>query len=271
MGAPAMELELVPLLKIQRELLDIPRGYGRFQTYLRTVFPKRSEDEYLIPMIAMNPMSREHVSALLDDFLAIGAEGIAARAIAEVSPRLAEIPGRLKVGLVISDDLKGGWTNRYAVEFNLRFGEGRIREHARERRWGNWITAVLWSSEPASVDAVRDAVLTAAHRRAYGHVHAPARTLRERLAQEGRVLAAARCKGPTLDDDDLAYTREVLAPLLDETNERVSMECLFGDPAARTLGFTPRGLSHWAGLALARHDALAHLSLATAMPSRDRT
>jgi hypothetical protein len=29
----------------------------------------------------------------------------------------------------------------------------------------------------------------------------------------------------------------------------------FGDAAGRTLGFTPRGLSPWAGLALALHDA----------------
>jgi hypothetical protein len=34
------------------------------------------------------------------------------------------------------------------------------------------------------------------------------------------------------------------------------MECLFGDEPGRTLGFTPRGLSPWAGLALALHDGL---------------
>jgi hypothetical protein len=36
---------------------------------------------------------------------------------------------------------------------------------------------------------------------------------------------------------------------------RTCIECLFGDAATRTLGFTPRGLSPWAGLALALHDA----------------
>ena len=35
---------------------------------------------------------------------------------------------------------------------------------------------------------------------------------------------------------------------------RTCVECLFGDAAGRTLGFTPRGLSPWAGLALALHD-----------------
>ena len=34
-----------------------------------------------------------------------------------------------------------------------------------------------------------------------------------------------------------------------------AIECLFGDAGARTLGFTPRGLSPGAGLALALYDA----------------
>jgi hypothetical protein len=55
--------------------------------------------------------------------------------------------------------------------------------------------------------------------------------------------------------DDLANTREVLAPVLNAEDMRTCIECLFGDAAARTLGFTPRGLSPWAGLALALHDA----------------
>ena len=52
-----------------------------------------------------------------------------------------------------------------------------------------------------------------------------------------------------------AYTREVLIPYQGADDMRTCMECLFGDAAARTLGFTPRGLSPWAGLALALHDA----------------
>ncbi len=51
------------------------------------------------------------------------------------------------------------------------------------------------------------------------------------------------------DREDIAYTREVLAPYLDAEDMRTCVECLLGDAAGRTLGFTPRGLSHWAGLA----------------------
>ena len=75
------------------------------------------------------------------------------------------------------------------------------------------------------------------------------------MAQEGRVMAMAGCNRPELDADDLAYTREVIAPLLNAGDKRTIIECLFGDEASASLGLTPRGLSPWAGLALALHDA----------------
>ena len=68
-------------------------------------------------------------------------------------------------------------------------------------------------------------------------------------------MGLAGCVGPVLDADDVAYTREVLIPYLDADDMRTAIECLFGDEPGRTLGFTPRGLSPWAGLALALHDA----------------
>ena len=71
-------------------------------------------------------------------------------------------------------------------------------------------------------------------------------------------MVLADCDRPTLDAEDLAYTREVLAAFLDSSDKRTCIECLFGDAAARTLGFTPRGLSPWAGVALALHDTRLH-------------
>jgi hypothetical protein len=75
------------------------------------------------------------------------------------------------------------------------------------------------------------------------------------MTQEGAVLAAAGCTAPTLEPDDRDYTRGVIEPFLDATDMRTAVECLFGDAAGATLGFTPRGLSPWAGIALALHDA----------------
>jgi hypothetical protein len=242
-----MKLEYIPLLRVQRELHDIPRGLRRFRQYLRTISNRDGTDIELVPLLIMNPMAKDHVTVLLDALLALDADGVGARAASDASAGLADVPGDFKAALVVADDLMGGWTNRYADEYLLRHpGPGHKRF---------WVTAVLWSSEAPTERAAREAVLAAAHRTAYVVRHGPARTLRALLAQEGYALAAAGCTGPVLDEEDIAYTRAVLAPFLDADDMRTAIECLFGDPAARTLGFTPRGLGPWAGLALALQDA----------------
>jgi hypothetical protein len=250
-----MKLDYVPLLQVQRGLQGIPRGIGRFRQFLRTMAGRDGTCLELPSLNYMNPMARDHVTALLDALLALDADRIAAEAAAEASAQLADEPGDFKAALVVADDLMGGWTNRYAYEFNLRFRSGPPGEGL--PRWLKhfWLTAILWSSEPASERAVREAILTTAFRMAYVQRHGAARTLRDKLTQESHVMARAGCIGPVLDEDDLGYTREVLLPYLDADDMRTTIECLFGDAAGRTLGFTPRGLSPWAGLALALADA----------------
>jgi hypothetical protein len=166
-------------------------------------------------------------------------------------------------------------TNRYDCEFAWRFGSQSLQSNSdppKRSRWlkDYWLQGVLWSSEAPSERAVREAILTAAHRVAYMHQHGPARTLRAMLAQEGQVMALAGCSWPTLEADDIVYTREVLAPFLDADDMRTCIECLFGDAAARMLGFTPRGLSPWAGMALALHDAQLNQTLPPTGPAHRR-
>jgi hypothetical protein len=255
MEGAAVKLEYVPLFQVQRKLQGMPRNYDRFRQYLRTIAAPDGTSLELPSLIAMNPMGKEHVTELLDALLAMDADGIAVRATAEASARLQDTPGDCKITLIIADDLKGGWTNRYANEFTHRFQCGGPTGILPRWLKDFWITGLLWSSEPASEGAVRKAILTAAYRTAFVQQHGAARTLRERLAQEGAVMAMAGCTEPVLDPEDIAYTREVLALFMEAEDMRACIECLFGDDAGRTLGFTPRGLSPWAGLALALHDA----------------
>src|SRR5262249_18246241 len=118
-----MNLEYVPLLHKQRELQGMPRNYARFEQYLRTIIGNDGKME-LPPLGIMNPMGKDHVTALLDALLALGADAVAVDALTAVTRALAPEPGDYKVGLVIADDLMGGWTNRFDYEFKLRFGTG---------------------------------------------------------------------------------------------------------------------------------------------------
>src|SRR3954471_21253896 len=98
-----MTLTFVPLLQIQRDLYDLPRNMERFNAYLATMKDPVTGDLKL-PLVAMNPMGKEHVPALLDEWIARGADDISARAVGEAAARLQSIPGEFQVGLVIADD-----------------------------------------------------------------------------------------------------------------------------------------------------------------------
>lgn len=247
-----MNLTFVRLLEQERDLYRLPRDYNRFKAYLHMTLDLEKE-RVRLPLLGMNPMARDHVAEFLDALLALNADDVGERAMQEAAPRVADVPGFYRVALVVCDDLRGGWTNRFSCEYAQRVCAPAPPGQA----YLDWLAGVLWVSEPASAETVRQEVLTSIYRLAHVHRHGPPRTLRELMAQEGHVMALAGCTRPALDAEDLEYTRSVLEPFLDAADMRTAIECLYGDAAGRTLGFTPRGLSNRAGLALALHDARA--------------
>src|SRR5262245_27014463 len=248
----SVRLEYTPLLQVQRDLYRLPRGWERFRAYLQTMVDPETKD-IQAPLSAMNPMGKDHVPALLDQYLEFDADSLAARAVAEAESRLANVEGEFKVALVIIDDAMGGWTNRYSSEFIARSGNKPLHKRG-------WITGALWTCETPSAQATREEALTAVYRAAHIQLHGFAVTLRELLAQEGYAMAMAGRSEPSLDDDELEYAREVIAPHLDTKDYPLIMTSLFGDVAAASLGYTPPGLSERAGFALALSDARIRLS-----------
>jgi len=242
-----MKLSLVPMLQVERELYEIPRGWTRFEKYLQVL--TGGTDEVVLPLVALNPMGKENVPVILDALLALGAEEIAASALAEAERRLAGLDGDLRVGLVVADDAQGGWTNRYFTEMQHRFEKkGDVKR--------GWVVAIFWTSEEPTREKVREEVMAAVYRIAYFMRHGPARTLRQMIAQEGLAAAFAEARGPTLDPNDLAYTREVIQPYLDSTHFPTAFACLYGDQAAQSVGYPTLGFSPRAGYALALVQAL---------------
>lgn len=243
-----MKLELVPLLGVQRELYQMPRGMERFREYLRTMIDARTGDLEL-PLVAMNPMGREHVPAFLDALLALEAERIASAAVADAAATFADVPSAFRVGLVVSDDARGGWTNRFTSELAHRFEQSAYAKRG-------WIVPLFWTSETPTAESVRAEVLACVARAVHVARHGVARTLRERIAQEAFAMRCAGITTPEHDEDELAYTRTVLEPLLERTDMATHVAAFFGDLAAHELGHAPLGLSPRAGLALA--CALGH-------------
>lgn len=245
-----MKLSYVPLLRCQRELYDLPRGRARFDKYRWRVGCENPGVEGCAPWLIVNPMAREAVAARLDEWLALDADGLAARTVAELAAGVAEAPGgSFRVAAVLADDAGGGWTNRYTWEFAQRF----TRPPAAQQ---GWLSAVLWAAETPGQAVVVAAVREVVCRETYVQSRGVARTLRERLAQEGAVLVQAGGKELELPNpEEIEYTREIIRPHLDSTDLPTAIRLIFGDPAAHSLGYEPAGLSLWAGLHLARCEA----------------
>jgi len=246
-----MKLAYVPLLQIQRDLYKLPRGFERFQEYLRTMIDSGSGD-LKFPLPALNPMGKDHVPLFLDHLLEINADGCGQDAVSAAEVFLQSDPGDYQVCLVVSDDLQGGWTNRYTSEFGYRFRQGAYHKRG-------WIAALLWTSETYSTELIHQEVLACIFRAAYIQQHHEAQTLGEMLRQEGTIMVQSGATTPALDPEDLEYTREVLTPYFDRSDQPTLVAALFGDTAARQLGYQPIGLSPRAGLALALAERRAEV------------
>ncbi len=243
-----MKLEYVQMLSVQRDLYRIPRGPDRFREYLKTMLDPETGDPRL-PLTMMNPMAKDHVPRYLDLLQAMGAEEAGAQAARDAEAKLGNEPGAYRVGLVVADDMGGGWTNRATAELSHLRGE-----LALEKR--GWITGILWASDTYGPAEIREEVLISIYRATYVAQRGAPKSLRDILLQEGTAMRLAGARNPALDPNALVRTREILAKKLDHDDPATLIAALFGDRAARELGHEPLGLPPRAGLALALHGRL---------------
>jgi hypothetical protein len=160
--------------------------------------------------------------------------------------------GAFAVSLVLADDRMGGWTSRTFSEFGLRL----VQKDALVKR--PFVTVPCWTSEVQSwsADDARRATLAQVYRVAHVMRSGRPRTLRQILAQEGEALSLAGLGTITLPNDELAYSRDVIAPHLDASDQPTVFACLFGDEAAYIAGYPQLGLPRNAALQVALVDRM---------------
>lgn len=236
-----MALELLPLLAMQRELLNTPPGPERFRCYLAAMLDK--DGDMALPLAAFNPMSKPHVTALLDILLAMGAEDEVRSALAEAARRLGPDTPQLRVGLVVVDDALGGWTNRFLSDADHRFGEVTYVKRG-------FATGYVWTGDETTRAMIRAEILAVIYRHCYKARNGPPQTLREMLTLEGLTCNFSGAASSP-DEADLLRTRALVTPLLDKIEQPTVFACLYGDGAAVSVGYPPLGVPAWGGFALA--------------------
>src|SRR5213082_1742429 len=191
-----MLLEFLPTLEVHRELYSMPRGMERFRAYIARM--TGGSGDLALPIAAMNPMGKEHMMSAVE-------------AVREEAQRFSHRPDRLRVALVLADDVAGAWTNRWTTDFAHRFESAALYKR-------DFAVGLLWASEPPSAERVRAVVLQSIGRAVYEREHGRARTLREKLEQE-RFASVPLGPPPPAEH-------------LDATDAPTLFACLYGDEAA---------------------------------------
>lgn len=240
---------LEPLLVLMRDYHRLPRTAERFEAYINMTAgdAQRTADILKPPLVYMNPMGKDHVLEALETWIALEAEALVSATLEDAAQRLELDLPPLKVGLVIVDDLKGGWTNRYFNDAGFRFKLEGVKKTG-------WLAIPLWSSEVPSLESLRLEVLESCARVAYFWRRGEPKTLLGMMQQEGYTAAFAG-RQLTLGSDDLEYTKAVFEPLLVSQHQPTQMAALYGDAVAVELGYPPLGLSPRAGFELALWQA----------------
>ena len=245
-----MEIHLIPLLEIQRNLQGMRRDKARFKSYLGSLLTPDGNNCALAPLVLFNPMGREHVTAVLDQLIEMGAESILAKVVEDTAGSIQREGAQFRAGCVVIDDLKGGWTNRWATDLYLRqIPDPTMLNSKQLDRF--WVTIPIWSSEPTHVESVRFAGIVATRRLLHVLKHGAAKNLGELMGQEGAIRLGMEGIFPKYTQADLLVYREFLQPLAQSEDMPTILSCLYGDTAGESLGFAPMGLPPMAGLSVA--------------------
>lgn len=112
-----MTFELLPVIDMMLELYASPRDISRFKEYL-SLLQGDTRGNLALPLGGFNPMGKEHVVAKLQELKALNAESVIQQTLSTLNTQLAAIhkDRKIKVALNLSDDIAGGWTNRYTSE-----------------------------------------------------------------------------------------------------------------------------------------------------------
>lgn len=230
-----MPAKVLPVLGRMRDFYAQPRDFQRFEDYLRMLEGERPGDLGL-PISGFNPMAKDHILPKIQALLDLDAEGIMGECIPDAAQALESVGDpALTLVLNLVDDLHGGWSNRYATEFQMTFEIQALVKRS-------FCTPVCWSSEAYHPDLIRQRTLQALFRSCYRLRH-PGKlfTLADHLAQETYVAQQIGLPCP-LHSQDQAFLRAYAHSHATTQDSSRIFNFFFGDNASRHLSYPTYGI-----------------------------
>ena len=238
-----MQFELLPCIEKMIEFYGQPKSAARFKTYLNMMLDKKGE-EVVLPIMIFNPMAKPHVVEKLKELSQLDAEQIANVRLEDINQRLQQFHQLkdkeiFKVCLVVADDLKGGWTNRFTTDYQCRFTiKGLLNR--------NFCTPIFWSSETYDKELINTRINEFVWRTVFQKIYLQPESLEEHIKQEAFVCENCHNVPPKFKEID--HVLAVFRQHQHTYDRNILISFLYGDAAAIELGYTPLGLPAFAGI-----------------------
>ncbi len=175
------------LRKLLSEIKDFyskPASAERFKEYLAKL-QGGTKGELVLPIVGFNPMAKDHILTKIVELEKLDAEDIMQETINEFNATLKDSSSdEFTVILNIADDLKGGWTNYYAADFDSKFKLNAFVER-------QFCVPYFWTSETFSKEMIKVRTKEYLSRTLY-RIHNPQPfSLADHFAQEVMVSRAS--------------------------------------------------------------------------------
>lgn len=239
-----MKFELIPVLSIMEELYKQPISAERFQAYL-SLLQGGTKGDLILPIGGFNPMAKDHVLTKLYELKALQAEELIQEVAAELNATLdSEVAPTIQIGLNLADDLKGGWTNRHATDFDSKFKINALVER-------NFCTPFVWSSEAYTADLIRSRTFEYAYRTLYWKHHSRLVSLEDHVNQEVYVCRQVGATSDLQADANLETIQAFYADNKEEEEYSVLFNFFYGDAVSSSLNYPAYGITEINGFEFA--------------------
>lgn len=219
------------------EYYDQPRGFERFKDYLKLLTGGK-DDDVVLPIVTFNPMAKEHVKEKLEQLKELNVEAIISEIAKDIQKEIYDVlpEKKIQVSLALADDLKGGWTNRYTTDYQAKFNSYSMLKR-------NFCNVMFWASDTISEELIRVRTKEYLYRTMYQLQRPEPVSLQDHIMQEAFVAHNAGIK-PSVDQQLIDHYKTAFAFNKKITDYPFIFNFLYGDHAARQLGYQPLGFVH---------------------------
>jgi hypothetical protein len=244
-----MLFTVLPVVDTMIDLYEKPRAVERFQEYIK-MLQGETKGDLAFPISGFNPMAKEHILDHLKELKKVGAEQIMEDALVDINEKFnGQFLNRIfKVALNLSDDLKGGWTNRFTSDYDSKFKINGLISR-------DFCTPVFWTSEKIIPQEISRRTQEYVFRTIYWLTYPKPVTLKEHVLQE--IFVSKQMAFDYKDDGkDFSTMHNFYLQHENATDYSVIFNFFYGDKGSQSLGFpTFRIKSEMTGFEYAGHFA----------------